>query len=259
MNAGGIGAKSVPCRLGNAHANGHRHTLRSADDPMRYPPPVRNATAGGNGRRPPGRIPGPESGLSGQPQVAFRSALRPAASALLWTPQRHFRLVQPDPADRDKGAADTEKSMDKQDAPQSASLEEEARIAETPAIFANKVHVLTLPDEVKITFAEPRRFPGEDRPSLRVPVILQHADLAALHRLLGWALNVAQTPPESIGGSLHQVTERTFTSIAIARPPRSAGSSACQTAGRPQLAARPRGQFRQSSGYGQPAPPCLAA
>ncbi len=38
-------------------------------------------------------------------------------------------------------AAEGEESMNEPGAPQSASPEEEARIAETPAVFANKVHV----------------------------------------------------------------------------------------------------------------------
>ena len=42
--------------------------------------------------------------------------------------------------------------MDERDAPQSASTEEEARIAETPAIFVNKVFVSPLPGGAKITF-----------------------------------------------------------------------------------------------------------
>ena len=35
--------------------------------------------------------------------------------------------------------------MDERDAPQSASAEEEARIGEVPAVFANKVYVSPMP------------------------------------------------------------------------------------------------------------------
>ena len=57
--------------------------------------------------------------------------------------------------------------MNEPDAPQSASLEEEGRIAETPAVFANKVYVSPMPGGVKITFAEARQVSGEDRASPR--------------------------------------------------------------------------------------------
>ena len=50
--------------------------------------------------------------------------------------------------------------MDERDEPQSASSKEEARIAETPAVFANKIFVSPLPGGAKITFAEARRVPG---------------------------------------------------------------------------------------------------
>ena len=93
--------------------------------------------------------------------------------------------------------------MDKPDAPQPASPEEEARIGETPAVFANKVYVSPLPGGARITFAEARRVSGEDRASPRVAVFLQHADLAALRRLLDWTASAAGTPPERIGGSVH--------------------------------------------------------
>ena len=93
--------------------------------------------------------------------------------------------------------------MDERDAPQSASTEEETRIAETPAIFVNKVFVSPLPGGAKITFAEARRTAGENRASPRVAVFLQHADLGALRRLLDWTASAAETPPERFGGSLH--------------------------------------------------------
>ena len=91
--------------------------------------------------------------------------------------------------------------MNEPDAPQSASAEEEARIAETPAVFANKVFVSPQPGGAKITFAEARRASGEDLASPRVAVFLQHADIAALRRLLDWT--AADTPPERFGGSMH--------------------------------------------------------
>ena len=93
--------------------------------------------------------------------------------------------------------------MNEPDAPQSASAEEEARIAETPAVFANKVFVSPLPGGAKITFAEARRTSGEELTSPRVAVFLQHADLATLRRLLDWTAGAADTPPERFGGSMH--------------------------------------------------------
>ena len=93
--------------------------------------------------------------------------------------------------------------MDEGDTPQSASTEEEARIGETPAIFANKVFVSPFPGGAKITFAEARRTAGEDLASPRAAVFLQHADLAALRRLLDWTASAAETPPERLGGSMH--------------------------------------------------------
>ena len=93
--------------------------------------------------------------------------------------------------------------MNEPDAPQSASAEEEARIAETPAVFANKVFVSPQPGGAKITFAEARRASGENPASPRVAVFLQHADLAALRRLLAWTAGAADTPPERFGGSMH--------------------------------------------------------
>ena len=92
--------------------------------------------------------------------------------------------------------------MNKPDAPQSASPEEEARIAETPAVFANKVYVSPMPGGAKITFAEARRVSGEDRASPRAAVFLQHADLAVLRRLLDWTAD-ADTQPEASGRSMH--------------------------------------------------------
>lgn len=93
--------------------------------------------------------------------------------------------------------------MDRRDAPQSASSEEEARIAETPAIFANKVYVSPMPGGAKITFAETRRTSGEDTASPRVAVFLQQGDLTVLRRLLEWTAGAAETPPERFGGSMH--------------------------------------------------------
>ncbi len=90
--------------------------------------------------------------------------------------------------------------MDEQNAPQSASSDEEAQIGETPAVFANKVFVSPLPGGAKITFAEARRESGVDRVSPRLAVFLQHADLTALRRLLDWAA-IADSPPDNLSGS----------------------------------------------------------
>ena len=92
--------------------------------------------------------------------------------------------------------------MNEPDAPQSASQEEEARIAETPAVFANTVYVSPMLGGAKITFAEARRVSGEDRASPRAAVFLQHADLAVLGRLLDWTAG-ADTQPEASGRSMH--------------------------------------------------------
>ena len=91
--------------------------------------------------------------------------------------------------------------MDERDAPQSASAEEEARIAEMPAVFVNKVFVSPVPGGAKITFAEARRASGEDRASPRAAVFLQQADLAALRRLLDRVVEAPDTP--RFGESLH--------------------------------------------------------
>lgn len=93
--------------------------------------------------------------------------------------------------------------MNEPDAPRSASAEEEARTAETPALFANKVLVSPQPGGAKIAFAEARRTSSEELTSPRVAVFLQHADLAALRRLLDWTTGAADTPPERFGGSMH--------------------------------------------------------
>lgn len=93
--------------------------------------------------------------------------------------------------------------MNDRTAPQSASTEEETRIAETPAVFANKVFVSPMPGGAKITFAETRRVSGADRVSPRAAVFLQHTDLAALRRLLDWPTQAPDTPPERFGGSMH--------------------------------------------------------
>ena len=92
--------------------------------------------------------------------------------------------------------------MNEPDAPQSASSEEEARIAETPAVFANKVYVSPMPGGAKITFAEARRVSGENRASPRAAVFLQHADLAVLRRLLDWMAGT-DAQPDASGRSMH--------------------------------------------------------
>ena len=93
--------------------------------------------------------------------------------------------------------------MGNRDTPQSASTEEEARIGEMPAVFANKVYVSPLPGGAKVTFAETRRASGEELASPRVAVFLQHADLAAPRRLLDWTASAAEAPSEHFGGSMH--------------------------------------------------------
>lgn len=92
--------------------------------------------------------------------------------------------------------------MNDPDVPQSASPEEEARIAETPALFANKVYISPMPGGAKITFAEARRVSDEDRTSPRAAVFLQHADLAVLRRLLDWTA-AADPQPDAAGRSMH--------------------------------------------------------
>ena len=92
--------------------------------------------------------------------------------------------------------------MTETDAPRPASPEEEARIAETPAVFVNKVYVSPMPGGAKITFAEARRVAGKDRASPRAAVFQQHADLAVLRRLLDWTAS-GDTQPEASGRSMH--------------------------------------------------------
>lgn len=93
--------------------------------------------------------------------------------------------------------------MDERETPRSASAEEEARIGEMPAVFVNKVYVSPMAGGAKITFAEARRASGEDRASPRMAVWLQHADLAALRRLLDSVAAAPDTPSERFGGSVH--------------------------------------------------------
>ncbi len=92
--------------------------------------------------------------------------------------------------------------MNALDAPESASPEEEARIAETPAVFANKIYMTPLPGGARITFAEARPISGEDRAVPRVAVFLQHADLAVLRGLLDWTAGATEMP-ETVAGSMH--------------------------------------------------------
>ncbi len=93
--------------------------------------------------------------------------------------------------------------MNEQEAPQSVSPDEEARVGEIPAVFANKVFVSPLPGGAKITFAEARRASGEHGSSPRMAVFLQHADLVALRRLLDWVATAAESSPGRVGGSMH--------------------------------------------------------
>ena len=92
--------------------------------------------------------------------------------------------------------------MDKRDPPEQASPEDEARIGETPAVFANKIYVTPLAGGARITFAETRRVSGKDKAVPRAAVFLQHADLDALRRLLDWSAGAAEMP-ETAGGSMH--------------------------------------------------------
>ena len=96
--------------------------------------------------------------------------------------------------------------QEQQDARQTVSPEEDARIAATPATLANKVYLTPLPSGAKITFAETHRIGGKDEVSPRVAVFLQHAELHALHRLLeatvkaGTALEQGATPSRGSNG-----------------------------------------------------------
>ena len=93
--------------------------------------------------------------------------------------------------------------MNEPDARQSASAEEEARIAETRAVFANKVFVSPQPGGAKITFAVARRTSSEKLASARVAVFLQHADPAALRRPPDWTAG-ADTQSEPNGRRPHR-------------------------------------------------------
>ena len=92
--------------------------------------------------------------------------------------------------------------MNAPDSPQSASPDEEARIAGMLAVFANKIYVTPLPGGARITFAEARPLSGEDGAVPRVAVFLQHADLAALRGLVDWTASAAEMP-ETVPGSMH--------------------------------------------------------
>ena len=92
--------------------------------------------------------------------------------------------------------------MNQLDATQSTSPEEEARIAETPAVFANKVYVSPMPGGATITFAEARRVSGENRASPRAAMFLQHAVLAVLRQLFDWTAG-ADAQPEVSDRSMH--------------------------------------------------------
>ena len=84
---------------------------------------------------------------------------------------RRRRSSRSEPAPH-RGNAALEKRMNEPDEPQSASEEEEARIAQTPAVFANKVFVSSQPAGAKIIFAQGRRTSGEELASPRVAVFL---------------------------------------------------------------------------------------
>ena len=115
-------------------------------------------------------------------------------------------------------AAEGEEAMNDPDVPQSASPEEEARIADTPAVFANKVYISPTPDGAKITLAEARRVSDEDRASPHAAVFLQHAGLAVcpssstgrrarpIHRLAaftGPCANIQAGPVAGAGSGAH--------------------------------------------------------
>ena len=72
---------------------------------------------------------------------------------------------------------------------QGASGEEDEKIGEIPAIFANKVYISKLPTGTKITFAENFQVAGSGtKIQPRVSVFLQYQDTKALHLLLGSTL-----------------------------------------------------------------------
>jgi hypothetical protein len=94
-----------------------------------------------------------------------------------------------------------ETTVAEQDMPQAVSPEEDARIGATPATFANKLYITRMAGGAKITFAETQRLAGKDEVWPRVAVFLQHADLAALHRLLDAVVTAAQPTPGDAGTS----------------------------------------------------------
>ena len=117
--------------------------------------------------------------------------------------------------------------MNEPDAPRSASAEEEARTAETPALFANKVLVSPQPGGAKTAFAEARRASGEDLALPRVAVFPQHADLAVLRRLLDWTADAAAR-----GKTLARF-RIVRSSVLVSRPPSSRSSSVSLRSARP--------------------------
>ena len=85
--------------------------------------------------------------------------------------------------------------MGEWDAPQSASPDEGARIAGTPAVFVNKIYVSPMAScGAKITFAKAPRASGEAVASPRSTVFPQHADLTVLRRLLDWTAEAPGRP-----------------------------------------------------------------
>ena len=67
---------------------------------------------------------------------------------------------------------------------QAASQDEDVKIGETVAVFANKLYFTPLPLGGKITFAEQFKVAGEDVVKPRLAVFLQHQDVFALRQLL---------------------------------------------------------------------------
>ena len=74
--------------------------------------------------------------------------------------------------------------MDAIGKPAAATHEEDAKIGETPATFANKLYLTSMPLGVKITFAETYRVGKVNKVEPRAAVFLQHQDVLALRQLL---------------------------------------------------------------------------
>ena len=88
--------------------------------------------------------------------------------------------------------------MNKPDAPQSASPEEEARIAETPAVFANKVYVSPMPGDTQRS-PSPRRAGSRARTGRRRArrCFCNTLISPSLRRLLDWTVGADRRPKDS--------------------------------------------------------------